>query len=121
MLRASDGFSYDGAWVLNSMDGRGSAVYKNRQEYHGMWSRGRREGRGTIHFTNGAVYEGRFRDDAIDGQGTLKIEKTLLVPKGSSEMENETNKTKFDFMVPVSFQSDLARIHQKAGFSSAGQ
>jgi hypothetical protein len=115
------------------MDGRGSAIYKNRQEYHGMWSRGRREGRGTILFTNGAVYEGRFRDDAIDGQGTLKIEKTLLVPKeSSSETENSettedkataaTTKTrKLDFMIPVSFQSDLARIHQKAGFSSAGQ
>jgi hypothetical protein len=104
------------------MDGRGSATYKNQQEYLGMWSRGRREGRGTIHFTNGAVYEGRFRDDAIDGQGTLKIAKTLLVPKeGSDGINADDTGTKSDFMIPISFQSDLARIHQKAGFSSAGQ
>lgn len=99
------------------MDGRGSATYRNGQEYHGMWSRGRREGRGTINFTNGAVYEGRFRDDAIDGQGTLKIAKTLLVSGPKPESQSD----KPDFMIPLSFQSDLGRIHQMAGFSSVGQ
>ena len=76
-----------------------------------MWSRGKREGRGTIQFTNGAIYEGRFRDDAIDGQGTLKITKTLTVQ----------SEEKGDFMIPVSFQSDLGHIHRKAGFTHVGQ
>lgn len=114
VLKTADGFTYDGAWVMNSMEGRGSATYPSGQEYHGMWSRGRREGRGTIHFTNGAVYEGRFKNDAIDGQGTLKISRTLNIP-------NESEEGKPDFMIPVSFQSDLGHIHRKAGFTNSGK
>ena len=117
ILKTADGFTYDGAWVFNSMEGRGSATYPGGQEYHGMWSRGRREGRGTIHFTNGAVYEGRFKNDAIEGQGTLKIARTLNVPNDEGGDDN----SKPDFMIPVSFQSDLGHIHRKAGFSNAGQ
>ena len=104
------------------MDGRGSAIYPNGQRYEGSFSNGRREGRGTIHFTNGAVYEGRFRDDAIDGQGTMKMSKTLVVPSVSkpadvSEAEDEVSEEKKqDFMIPISFQSDMTRILTRTGF-----
>jgi len=112
LLHASDGFTYDGNWVQNCMEGRGSATYPSGQQYHGMFSNGKREGRGTIIFPNGAVYEGRFRDDAVDGQGTMKIRHAVVVPK-----ENE----KPDFMIPVSFQSDMGHIHRKAGFTVGGK
>lgn len=112
-LRVSDGFTYDGNWVQNCMEGRASATYPSGQEYHGMFSNGKREGRGTIKFSNGAVYEGRFRDDAVDGQGTMKIRHAVVVP---SEKEEE----KPDFMIPVSFQSDMGHIHRKAGFTIGG-
>lgn len=94
------------------MEGRAHAIYPNGQKYEGLFSKGRREGRGTIVFTNGAVYEGRFRDDAIDGQGTMKIAQTMVVP-------NETSDS-LDFMIPISFQSDMTHIHTKAGFTAIG-
>lgn len=65
-------------------------------------------------FPNGAVYEGRFRDDAVDGQGTMKIRQTVAVPK-------ETKDEKADFMIPISFQSDMGHIHRKAGFTVGGK
>jgi hypothetical protein len=120
VLKVSDGFSYDGNWVRNAMEGRGSATYPNGQQYHGLFTNGRREGRGTMYFTNGAVYEGRFRDDAIDGQGTMKMSRSMVVP---SENDDEKNleKSKKDFMIPVSFQSDMGHIHRKAGFTVGGE
>ena len=127
LLKTSDGFMYDGSWVLNCMEGRGSATYPNGQQYHGLFSRGRREGRGTILFTNGAVYEGRFRDDAIDGQGTMKMTRTMIVPTAATEDEDVVDSTategtkKNDFMIPVSFQSDMGHIHRKAGFTHGGK
>jgi hypothetical protein len=126
VLKTSDGFSYDGGWIHNSMEGRGSATYPNGQQYNGSFSRGRREGRGTILFTNGAIYEGRFRDDAIDGQGTMKMTRTMVVPRSDSmigddnePMDDGTLK-KHDYMIPVSFQSDMGHIHRKAGFTNLG-
>lgn len=128
LLRTSDGFLYDGGWVQNSMEGRGSATYPNGQQYNGLFSRGRREGRGTILFTNGAVYEGRFRDDLIDGQGTMKMSRTMSVPR-SDELEHDDSATdgehlptgRDDYMIPVSFQSDMGHIHRKAGFTHGGK
>jgi hypothetical protein len=107
------------------MEGRGSAIYPNGQRYEGSFSSGRREGRGTIHFTNGAVYEGRFRDDAVDGQGTMKMSRAMVVPREEKsgdindvdDNEIHTNKhEKQDFMIPVSFQSDMTRILTRTGF-----
>jgi hypothetical protein len=125
LLNNADGFRYDGQWVNNSMEGRGSAIYPNGQRYEGSFSNGRREGRGTIHFTNGAVYEGRFRDDAVDGQGTMKMSRAMVVPRedksgdsnDADDNEVQTNKQeKQDFMIPVSFQSDMTRILTRTGF-----
>ena len=97
------------------MEGRGTATYPNGQQYKGLFSRGKREGRGTILFTNGAVYEGRFRDDAIDGQGTMKMSQTTAATSAPDEQEKQ------DFMIPLSFQSDIGHIHHKAGFTHGGQ
>ena len=149
LLRAANGFLYDGNWVYNTMEGRGSATYPNGQQYHGMFSHGKRDGRGTIIFPNGgAVYEGRFRNDAVDGQGTMKIHQAVVVvPRdeddedpysGKSEdqraggegvqvVNQETRQGKttterpLDFMIPVSFQSDMGHIHRKAGFTVGGK
>lgn len=129
ILRASDGFVYDGTWVQNAMEGRGSAIYPNGQEFNGSFTSGRRDGRGTIRFTNGAIYEGRFRDDAVDGQGTLRLSRAMVVPRNEDETNMEDNggdekingTTKEDFMIPVSFQSDMGHIHRKAGFTIGGE
>lgn len=119
-LQTSDGFVYDGMWVQNAMEGRGIATYPSGQRYEGLWSNGRREGRGTIHFTNGAVYEGRFRDDCMEGQGTMKMTKNAVIPRPSSENDGDGQNTE-DWMIPISFQSDISRIHEKAGFTVEGE
>ncbi len=128
VLRSSDGFTYDGSWVNNAMDGRGSAVYPGGQAYNGLFSNGRREGRGTVTFTNGAVYEGRFREDLIDGQGTMKMGRIMVVPDGidmdngdPTDDETDNDDKKKDFMIPLSFQSDMGHIHRKAGFTVMGE
>jgi hypothetical protein len=122
ILKASDGFYYDGTWVANAMEGRGTAVYPNGQKYIGLFVAGKREGRGTLLFTNGATYEGRFKEDAIDGQGTLRLSRAMVVPR---EMEGDdeayTESAKQDFMIPVSFQSDMGQIHRTAGFTIGGE
>lgn len=138
VLRASDGFTYDGNWSQNSMEGRGTANYPNGQQYIGLFTAGRREGRGTMLFTNGATYEGRFRDDAVDGQGTLRLSRSLVVPRsqqegGDGDFDASATATatengdeavvdigKEDFMIPVSFQSDMGNIHRRAGFTIGG-
>ena len=97
------------------MEGRGIAEYPGGQKYEGLWANGRREGRGTIYFVNGAVYEGRFRDDTVEGQGTMKMTRCAIVPK------DEESDLPEDWMIPISFQSDMGRIHQKAGFTSGGE
>lgn len=127
LLRVADGFSYDGTWSNNSMEGRGSATYPNGQQYVGLFTAGRRDGRGTMHFTNGAIYEGRFRDDAVDGQGTLRLSRALVVPRSEDYDDEEeskdegSNSKKEDFMIPLSFQSDMGHIHRKAGFTVVGE
>lgn len=140
LLRASDGFVYDGMWDNNAMEGRGLAIYPSGQRFEGLFSKGRREGRGTIFFTNGAIYEGRFRNDAVDGQGTMKMTRSTVVPRDApadtsvSNQSNEDNgeeeiKTKEeiilsqkeDFMIPISFASDMTHIHARAGFTAHGE
>ena len=113
LLRSADTFTYDGMWVKNAMEGRGIAEYPGGQKYEGLWANGRRDGRGTIQFVNGAVYEGRFRDDAIEGQGTMKMTNTVKVSRDDGD-------AKEGWMIPISFQSDMGRIHQKAGFTVGG-
>jgi hypothetical protein len=156
LLRASDGFTYEGSWAQGAMEGRGSATYPHGQIYNGLFSNGRREGRGTILFTNGAVYEGRFRDDDVDGQGTMKMPKIMTVPRegkkklkarssGSADGEITSQKDntvgeenmvpeggqeapegaeeedlKPDFMIPLSFQSDMGQILKISGFHGGG-
>ena len=114
LLQAADKFTYDGMWVNNAMEGRGTAEYPGGQKYEGLWANGRRDGRGTIQFVNGAIYEGRFRDDAIEGQGTMKMTKAVKVPIDKDGGISE------GWMIPISFQSDMGRIHQKAGFTVGG-
>lgn len=130
------------------MEGKGFARYPNGQEYDGMWLNGKRDGRGTITFGNGAVYKGRFKDDSIEGQGTLKIENNVSIPitKSSTNVDGtklmsddnsqqvtasitpeaydkmtSTEGIEEEWMIPIEFQSDIGRIHEKAGFTTGGE
>ena len=50
----------------------------------------------------------RFREDRIDGQGTVKIEHAM---PGVEDGE---------FFIPLEIQSDIRRIHYRAGFDGQG-
>lgn len=104
----ADGLTYEGQWAKNEFEGRGVCTYRDGQRYEGMWKGGKKEGRGTLNFPNGASYEGRFRNDRIDGQGTLRVPRPV---GGACDAH---------WMIPVAFQSDMVRIHAKAGFDKAG-
>lgn len=106
-LQLENGFSYDGQWHRNVMEGRGTCTFPSGQVYQGTFRNGLRDGRGSIQFAEGPVYEGRFKEDRLDGQGTLHI--TNTVP-GLEE---------HDVLIPVQMQSDLWRIHWKAGFGAS--
>jgi hypothetical protein len=105
-LELASGFKYDGYWTRNVMEGKGTCVFPSGQMYQGTYKSGLRDGRGSVQFAEGAVYEGRFKEDRLDGQGTLKI--NGVVP-GVEEDE---------LLIPVQIQSDLWRIHWKAGFGA---
>ena len=79
------------------------------QEYIGNFKQGLRNGRGSLTFVEGAVYEGRWKDDDATGQGTLKM--TLSCVPGATDDE---------MMFPIDIQTDIRRIHAKAGFNENG-
>ena len=106
MLELSNGFKYDGYWSRNVMEGKGNCMFPSGQVYQGTYKCGLRDGRGSVQFAEGAIYEGRFKEDRLDGQGTLKI--TSVVP--GSDVD--------ELLIPVQIQSDLWRIHWKAGFGA---
>lgn len=126
VLKASDGFKYDGQWVCNSMEGRGVAEYRKGgpkgdviQRYEGLWHKGQKEGRGTVVFVQqNASYEGRFKHDKMEGQGTLKM---LDTTQSEGNSENEPVDSECDWLIPIEFQSDMAHIHSRAGFTSLGE
>jgi hypothetical protein len=106
VLELKSGFKYDGAWFRNVMEGKGSCTFPSGQSYQGTFKSGLRDGRGSVHFAEGVTYEGRFKEDRFDGQGTLKIHNPV---PGIDEGE---------ILIPFHMQSDLWRIHWKAGFGA---
>jgi len=51
-----------------------------------------------------------------------ELTKTQVEDSGADEKGNETEEDlKPDFMIPLSFQSDMGHIHQKAGFTVGGE
>jgi len=124
-LKTSDGFHYDGQWANNSMEGRGTGIYflkDTQQRYEGMWNGGKKEGRGTIVFDHAkASYEGRFKNDTMEGQGTLKMSAVTEAEPCTKDVGNSSEECpEHDWLIPIEFQSDLAHIHSKAGFTKDG-
>lgn len=114
VLELRNGFRYEGNFKDDMMDGRGSCRYPDGSCYEGMWRAGKKDGRGTLKFVNGACYEGRFRDDKMDGTGTLTMARSCI-------MHSETDSAdKWTALIPIGFQSDVQRMHLKAGFDQEG-
>jgi hypothetical protein len=56
----------------------------------------------------------------MEGQGTMKMTKNAVIPRPSSENDGDGENTD-EWMIPISFQSDMGRIHEKAGFTVEGE
>ena len=51
-----------------------------------------------------------------------ELTKNQVEDSGADDKKNETEEDlKPDFMIPLSFQSDMGHIHQKAGFTVGGE
>lgn len=50
----------------------GVMQYKDGNKYDGKWIDDKRDGRGTLYFTNGDRYSGEWKDDKINGQGIIR-------------------------------------------------
>lgn len=80
----------------------------------------------------------------MEGQGTLKLDRNVPVPQPNNEVEEKIEeeakeikaeekspsigsgggsdkKLGDDWMIPIEFQSDIGRIHEKAGFTTVGE
>eukprot|EP00960_Hanusia_phi_P028712 747574-Hanusia_phi.AAC.2 len=90
------GWSYEGEWIANEMEGNGKLMYKSGEEIVGQFSHGRPhgkairkstdgqyqdgtwshgefvEGKCKIFWDDGRIYEGQFRNRKIDGEGVMK-------------------------------------------------
>ena len=68
-----------------------------------------------------------IEDDQKDGDGetsgsaeSKENEDTTEANQEESREERVLKQTKPDFMIPISFQSDMTHIHNRAGFTAIG-
>lgn len=66
-----DGWSYQGEWVHDVIEGKGSLQYANGDSYTGIFVNGEKSGEGTYYFSDGSVYEGTWEHDMWNGVGTF--------------------------------------------------
>jgi hypothetical protein len=64
--------TYDGAFSLNSMTGKGHMLYPDGSKFWGYWDdQGLPHGRGKQSFVDGRVYDGEFDCGALHGHGRM--------------------------------------------------
>jgi hypothetical protein len=90
------------------MEGKCDVVYSDGSKFEGSFHHGRRDGRGTYTFADGQTYTCRWNADAAEGSGTL------LMPRQVRVSDDE-------IMIPLNIQTDLGKIHLRAGFDKLGQ
>ena len=64
-----DNSKYDGDWVADSREGKGTFYYVNGDRYVGDWKADVQHGKGIYHFSSGDRYEGDYVDGERTGQG----------------------------------------------------
>ena len=69
---ASEDQRYEGEWVDDAMQGRGTFQYASGAKYEGEFLGNGYHGHGIFTFPDGAVYTGSFQDNQMHGQGTFK-------------------------------------------------
>ncbi len=72
-IQMSNGTTYEGEWDNDTMSGRGKIVFTKSfyRNYAGEFSNGQMHGNGVMHMTNGDKYEGQWNNGEMHGTGAL--------------------------------------------------
>ena len=68
-----DGFTYEGEWKDDQIQGKGVARYPTGQIFEGSFEQGVPDGEGTMTFSDGTKYEGSWLDGKMEGDGVLSM------------------------------------------------
>ena len=68
-----DGFTYEGEWKDDQIQGKGVARYPTGQLFEGSFKQGVPDGEGTMTFADGTKYSGSWLDGKMEGDGTLSL------------------------------------------------
>ena len=68
-----DGFTYEGEWKDDQIQGKGVARYPTGQIFEGFFEQGVPDGEGTMTFSDGTKYEGSWLDGKMEGDGVLSM------------------------------------------------
>jgi hypothetical protein len=66
-----DGSTYEGEWVKDRKNGKGTFTEASGAQYVGQWKDDRKHGKGTYRTPDGTTYTGDWKNDGQTGQGTL--------------------------------------------------
>lgn len=66
---------YEGEWVANRKDGKGTDIFSNGDAYHGEYKEGIPNGFGIYTWKTGSYYEGQFVDGLKHGKGIWRKNK----------------------------------------------
>lgn len=62
---------YVGDWVRGNMEGQGVYYYEDDSVYKGGWIQNKKSGSGRYEYKNGDIYSGEWSNDLQDGFGTM--------------------------------------------------
>ena len=68
-----DGFTYEGEWKDDQIQGKGVARYPTGQIFEGSFKQGVPDGEGTMTFSDGTKYTGSWLDGKMEGDGILSM------------------------------------------------
>ena len=130
-------------WLDGKRDGRGTIIFGNGAVYKGRFKEDGMEGQGTLKMdcnvsvsrpksSSNNTTQGTSNDTSKDSlPNELKDlgDKKMEVDEPKDEHEDKPNEPNVqpnedirnDWMIPIEFQSDIGRIHEKAGFTTGGE
>lgn len=71
IYKDNNGESYDGYWIENKKEGKGTFTYANGEKYVGEWKKDLQDGYGIYTWPNGDKYDGGWLNNSKSGKGTF--------------------------------------------------
>jgi hypothetical protein len=123
------GQRYEGMFSNGRREGRGTVYFTNGAVYEGRFRDDAIDGQGTMKMSRSMIIAKEEEEDEEDdgaleeqtnAQGTAGIDTNKDTGTVHQQQKGTKPKVKPDFMIPISFQSDITHIHTKAGFTAIG-